>query len=626
MSKYKMMTRWLTAGLVCISLFKGVVFADESTLNAWPPSAQRFLKDIRDEPQDVINAVQAELLQEQRTTYRAAYYAILSRAYSALVLPHKGLDRADKGLALVTESLHPWLYHNLAVAKAEALDNSGKPGEGKMLALSARNWAEEHNAKELLSYAMSVDGYLSLTLSATDDALATFQQGYTLSQSNDTLLQPGDFASMIALVYEYRHEPELALPYFQEAYDYYQANDIKLELANTIFGLGKANLDLGNRDTGLAQLKRSAELALEIGDLQGAAYSYQVMAQQLIDEGKLSSAEAFLTDALTIFEDADNRFMQINVLLSLNAIASQQSQFAYSLTLLDEAQALAEGEAFLPSKIAINERKAQLFATMDEFEKAYQLMLINTALKNRLNQEQNSQRLLELKTRFEVEQQEAQNALLREQNLRQQALLLNEQKLQRYIFAVVVLLLIICLLLAFLYIGGKRHQERLERLANEDELTGLMTRRKVLAQFEHHLQLAQRHDTPLTLALLDLDYFKKINDEHGHQTGDAVLKAFGELARNTFRRTDMLGRIGGEEFLFFFPHTDLSEAQTLLKRFSVACRDIPFTIDKPELNVSVSAGVTMLSDNQSAKVLMAQADEALYQAKSEGRDRLVCAP
>ncbi len=179
--------------------------------------------------------------------------------------------------------------------------------------------------------------------------------------------------------------------------------------------------------------------------------------------------------------------------------------------------------------------------------------------------EQNSRRLLELRTAFEVEQQEAQNALLKEQNLRQQTQIMNEQSLQKYVVAVAFLLVIICLLLLFLYVNGKRHQRRLELLANEDELTGLLTRRKTLDVVDNQLHLAVRHDDPLAIAVLDLDYFKQINDKFGHQTGDDVLRAFGKLARKTFRSTDILGRIGGEEFLFAFPHTPAVKAESLLK-------------------------------------------------------------
>ncbi len=609
--------------MVVSVLFPTHLRAATTAMDTWPSSVHSHLSTLRNQPKQVISAIDQQLASETRPQHKAAYYALLSRAYSALMLPATAAEHADTGLSLVTRKDHPWLFHNLAVAKAEALDDKGEPGKGKSLTLAAINWARDNASMDLLSYAMSVDGRLSLTLSATDDALATFQRGYTLVQSHDTLLQPGDFASLIALVYEYRNEPDLALPYYQEAYEYYLAHDIKLELANTIFGLGKANLNLGHRDKGMAQLRQSAELALEISDRQGAAYSYQVIAGQLIEEGNLAKAESYLDDALAIFSDANNRFMQINVLLSLNEIAAKQTRYTYSLTLLDQAQSLASGDAFLPSKIAINERKSQLFASLEEFEKAYQLMLINTALKSRLNRQQNSERLLELKTRFEVEQQQAQNALLKEQNLRQQTMLSSEQKLQRYSYAVVVLLLVICLLFGFMYINSRRHQEHLEKLANEDELTGLITRRHALAQFEHHLSLTRRHGTPLAVALLDLDFFKQINDSFGHQTGDAVLREFGKLALRSFRSTDLLCRIGGEEFLFLFPHTEVSKAQLLLQRFAVAVRDIPHTIGKPELSVSVSVGVTAHVSTESESTMLAQADKALYQAKAEGRDKIV---
>ncbi|MEW9797033.1 sensor domain-containing diguanylate cyclase [Alteromonas sp. CYL-A6] len=597
----------------------------QTGLRDWPVSHLHVLPLVRNRPQLAVDTLQNLLTDEDDPILRAAYYALLSRAYSALTLPRKALDVADKGRELVRLQDQPWLYYQLALSRAEALDSDGRPSEGKTLTGPALRWAEAHQAWDLLAYGLSIDGYLSLTLSATDDALASFQQGYSLAQQRGTRIKPEDFASMIALVYEYRQEPELALPFLQEAEAYYRENDIQLELANTLFGMGKANIDLGNRESGLRQLRDSAQIALNIGDLQGAAYSYHLMARQLINQEKYAQAEDFLNEALTIFEDANNRFMQINVLLTLHDIALHDARFESALQQLQRAESLARGDAFLPSRITINDRKAALLARQGKYLQAYQHLKDNVALQEQLNKEQNSQRLFELRTRFEVEQQHIQNALLKEQNLRQQAQLQSEQTLQRYIFVVVFLLLVICLLLASLYINGKHQRQRLEKLANEDELTGLMSRRKMLEQLDHHLLLAQRHKLPLTVAVIDLDHFKRINDQFGHLTGDAVLREFGALARQSFRTTDLLGRIGGEEFMFCFMHTDTDEAQAMLTRFATRVKDIPFALNVPGLKVSVSAGVAA-GKAYSVSTIIAHADDALYQAKHAGRDRIVIYP
>nr|WP_269468711.1 GGDEF domain-containing protein [Alteromonas sp. ASW11-130] len=250
-------------------------------------------------------------------------------------------------------------------------------------------------------------------------------------------------------------------------------------------------------------------------------------------------------------------------------------------------------------------------------------MVNNATAQGKLFKERNSKRLLRLKTEFEVEQQQIQNALLTEQNLRQRAEIRSRQETQKYGFVLIFLLIVITLLLLWLYIKSKRHRQRLEALANEDMLTTLLTRRKALDLIDQQLKLAQRHNETISLAILDLDHFKQINDDCGHQTGDHVLRAFGILATNTFRSTDILGRYGGEEFLFAFPHTSIDQVEEMLQKFSQTVKSIPQQIDCPQLNTSVSIGVIEAREKLSTSELIALADEALYQAKVAGRDRIV---
>ncbi|MCU7555335.1 diguanylate cyclase [Alteromonas sp. ASW11-19] len=624
------MTRPFLSGLFyTLVLLIGVCYqpqalaAEETPSDTWPAVAAPFAAEIRKTPDTAIRGLQSAYASAISNEEKAGVHALLSRAYSALLLHQKALEHAEHGLGLVTPDQQPWLFHQLAVAKAEALETQGLAREGLALTRPAIDWAKTNQRFDLLTYALSIQGYIHLALSTTDDALALFQEGYRLAQDRTTQLRPEDFASMIALVFEYRGEWEQAISFYQQAETYYRNTNASLELANTLFGLGRAYYSTGNPQKGLSLLKDSANLALEIGDLQGAAYSYAIMAGHLIQQGKLIDAETFLNEALGIFEDADNPYMQIQTLISLAKIEENKQQFDEAMRLLNRADDIAEGDVFLAQSIRIGLEKSRLYASFGEYEKAYQLMLIIRDLQTRLEQQQNSQRLLELRTAFDLEQQEAKNALLTEQNLRQQTQLLNERKLQQYIFAMVFLLIVICLLLLYLYVNGKRHQERLELLANEDELTGMLTRRKTMEVLDNQVQLAIRHNEPLVVALLDLDHFKKINDTFGHQTGDEVLRTFGSLAKSSFRTTDILGRIGGEEFLFAFPHTQPGQAEEMLRRFINDVKTIPGRIRNPRCKVSASVGLVSSAMAETPRELTVLADEALYKAKQAGRDRIV---
>ncbi|NTW57640.1 MAG: diguanylate cyclase [Nitrospirae bacterium] len=169
-------------------------------------------------------------------------------------------------------------------------------------------------------------------------------------------------------------------------------------------------------------------------------------------------------------------------------------------------------------------------------------------------------------------------------------------------------------------------QERLKHLAVTDELTELKNRRYIMEQVEREYQRAVRTGTPLSLVLIDIDHFKKVNDTFGHAFGDAVLKAVARDMRESLRTYDLLGRIGGEEFLIASPGSTLEEAAALAERIKEKIREKTIANKDHSISVTVSAGVTSLSgQDMQADSMLARVDDALYQAKQGGRDRVVTA-
>jgi diguanylate cyclase (GGDEF)-like protein len=166
-------------------------------------------------------------------------------------------------------------------------------------------------------------------------------------------------------------------------------------------------------------------------------------------------------------------------------------------------------------------------------------------------------------------------------------------------------------------------QKRLKHLAITDELTGLQNRRYIMEQLESEYQRAVRTGTSLALVLIDIDHFKKVNDTYGHAAGDLVLKAVARDIRDNLRAYDLLGRIGGEEFLIASPGSTLDEAAACAERIREKIRGGEIANKAHSISVTVSAGVTSLSgQDEKADALLARADEALYRAKQAGRDRV----
>jgi diguanylate cyclase (GGDEF)-like protein len=157
--------------------------------------------------------------------------------------------------------------------------------------------------------------------------------------------------------------------------------------------------------------------------------------------------------------------------------------------------------------------------------------------------------------------------------------------------------------------------ERLERVARTDDLTGLPNRRAWEEELVREIARAQRLDSPLCVAMLDLDHFKRYNDEHGHQAGDRLLKESSAAWEERLRVTDVLARYGGEEFTLALPLCEPAEAAPLIERLREAM---------PE-DQTVSAGLAHWDGEETTDSLVGRADAALYAAKRAGRDRIVSA-
>ncbi|MDF2570530.1 MAG: diguanylate cyclase domain protein [Sporomusa sp.] len=168
--------------------------------------------------------------------------------------------------------------------------------------------------------------------------------------------------------------------------------------------------------------------------------------------------------------------------------------------------------------------------------------------------------------------------------------------------------------------------KRLNEMAMTDPLTGLSNRRHFFDHLEQEICRANRSQMPISLFILDIDYFKQVNDRYGHQAGDVVLKAIAHILRGRLRRSDMASRIGGEEFAVLLSDTDLAETMKVAEQIRNSIKEFLFqTCDGESVKVTCSIGV-FSGDNPDftkAELLYKYADKALYHAKNSGRDRVV---
>jgi len=154
-----------------------------------------------------------------------------------------------------------------------------------------------------------------------------------------------------------------------------------------------------------------------------------------------------------------------------------------------------------------------------------------------------------------------------------------------------------------------------------DHLTALATRRAFMVHAETLAEQAARYRRPLAVLMMDIDHFKRINDDHGHAVGDKVLVTLSSAARRTLRRADMLCRYGGEEFAALLPETDIEEARQLAERVRIAVEQLSVADVRYPISVSIGISSVRYETEHTVEPALQRADKALYLSKAGGRNR-----
>jgi diguanylate cyclase (GGDEF)-like protein len=357
----------------------------------------------------------------------------------------------------------------------------------------------------------------------------------------------------------------------------------------------------------------SARLASALGDAIGSAYAQRQLGEIELRDGRPAAALAQLRAARAAFADAGIDGMVVSATaLEAEALVALQRP----------AEALRALAAAEPARARVGVAKMDVpyfrvameahAAVRDPAATAAAARAYADALQRR-QREENHRLATELQERHASAQREAENRLLR-----------GQQDVQRLrMLALVALLALAGVVLAVLgvhLLQQRRLRARFKHLAEIDELTGLPNRRAILDVLN---DAAARQHRGRAIAMLDIDHFKRVNDRHGHAAGDAALVAFARACSGVLREGDVMGRLGGEEFLLVLKRARAGELQALFERLRAALQASAIDGLPAGERLTFSMGAADLPPGIDAEAALRAADEALYQAKAAGRDRLV---
>jgi diguanylate cyclase (GGDEF)-like protein len=612
-------------------------------LCAWPPSAvhagcianpdpemrifQRLIaKDATQalrQIEDRMAAVRAEARATRggATTERlASLYAVEAEAYGILERSAEARDAAAEGLKLVANARDPVRLQLLSANAENVYDEAGIAASATDIEAARSTQRSDTEAAVCL---LITRGLLEHRQNRADLAIVSLTQAYHASAAR-SMMEPHILsAEVLSAVMRVMGDYKQALALNQEAVDWHTSQGETLSLSVARFMRGQILKLMNSYPDAIVEFTEARKLSVLLDDSQGIAYADLRTCEAHIELGELTAAQGECTGAALLFAGAASADSVKAAEALLARIDLKSGRAEHALKTLNAV--LDHDGADLPpiDVAALYASRAQANAALHNYRNAYSDLREYAQRYAASNDAELHRQAGALRARFETDRQIERNASLQRELAVSQELSKRQTRQLRWNAVVAATGVSIIALLIYFLITNMRYRKRLVTLASQDGLTGLPNRRRIAEFATTALETARTTGLPLTIALIDMDHFKIINDCCGHATGDYVLKEFARAGGEALRTGDLLGRWGGEEFLLVSPGSTIGVGMANLERLRTLIYRIHLPASGVGLRVSLSAGLAAFDpDVKSLDELIARADKALYAAKSAGRDRV----
>lgn len=424
----------------------------------------------------------------------------------------------------------------------------------------------------------------------------------SLSHLGQLYLEMGDYQGAVAL--------------YQESLELARSLEDTLSQAKALFHLGIAYSHLGYHTPAIQSQESALVLAHELGIHSLEADVLEQMGRSKAALGSAGQALELFHQARSLYQSQANRAHETRTLVQMGLTLQQLGQPGKALETLNQALTASEELGLRRTRLDALHALSRVYEQNADLAQSLRHLKVALELERTLFQELQVQQTAALLASFGFEQMRQQAATIQRHNL-------ELAQLNTELAAAIENLRETNTEKTKLLNKLGRQAEELERLARQDALTRLYNRRYLEENLAREFSASQRYGYPLSVALLDLDRFKAINDTFSHQLGDQVLRIVANILESSCRGTDFAARYGGEEFALVMPQTDLTGAVIACERIRQKVDEYPWQHLHPDLHVTLSIGVSQNSDLVDHEKLLSEADTRLYRAKNSGRNRVV---
>ncbi|MCO7223964.1 GGDEF domain-containing protein [Pleionea sp. CnH1-48] len=481
---------------------------------------------------------------------------------------------------------------------------------------------EHLGANESIAGAHIIKGMIVKRIGNTDEAMEHLLRAYHMFQEMNNAFEVGHSTAVIANIHFGSGKYTKALEYYLDAMTYIDKEKHQHIFSILSLNVGLCYLELKEFQKAKESFDAAFEISLKLDDKVGLAYVVSKMGDVEYRQGKIEAAIKSYEKALAYIKEHNDIELIVTNHIALATAYASLKQFTQADKYIDHALDAAQYAVENASMSEVYLQASKLYEQQDNYKKAlstYKKYVWVMEENHRLEDEES---LSELMMEYDSDAKAQRNKILQQENMIKQSEIDQKVVQQKYYLAIIGLSLLLVVWILFSFYRQIKINKQFRSLALTDDLTGAPNRRHIMEYARRQFKMSKETATSLTIAMLDLDHFKKLNDQYGHDIGDKVLQAFYEAVKDSIRSVDRVGRMGGEEWLIVMPGIAKDQMSFVFHRIRKFAHSQVIDGVDDGTKINFSMGVAQLrSEDDNIGLFIKRADDALYRAKENGRNQ-----
>ncbi len=497
----------------------------------------------------------------------------------------------------------------------------GNYNEAVISANKALHLSEEIDDDRIRAELLAGRGQVQLAIENYDLAMKDVENAIAVFKENDDNENLSLNYNLLAIIYYSMGDLDNALKYYQESQIY---DEIKspYNLATTYYNIGSVYASKEDYSQALDYFNKSTLLSKQNNDKASLAFANYGIAEVYLFQNKVRESEEVIKLTIEIFKDIEDELMLFNANLLMAELKTKNKLYSEALVYLDLAEIQKNSMDTPSTNLYFLFQKIDYYVAQKLWKEAYDLTILVSDAKNKLQEDELNKLVSELKVRFNAQFDQEKLELLTNKNKLQQEVIVQEKARQKYLWGLVILGFLIFTITYVAFINQRKIKKHMYQLSITDHLTRVSNRRHIVQQMKNLHQQSLTEMTSFGLVMIDLDYFKNINDSYGHDVGNEALIYFAKTVKTVIGGNGEIGRIGGEEWLLLFPNISIEEIRKYLNEIRDTFK-ASLSLKIPEDCVlSFSSGVIMCAGQyDNYEKMLSDVDNAMYSAKQKGREQ-----